>query len=336
VSGQPVPDDDEDSSEVSDSSSGEASLKLSRYRYGRGYHCRPKTERLTTSTTRGQFVSQRTRTTAFQTKKCSSLIARDYHGVDAAVADVTNRKWTLCPVAHTTLPVGVVSAAETLNEVAVVRGSNTEFTQAAAVDQMDCSPFSVIAYRQKYCTWPPDARSGPLGVDGDADVKSRVSRHFSRLQRQNAVDLRRPSTVEVDQLSRPSATSASRSTENVPVDKPEVVIKPPSPPQLQREQQHVEPEAVSRAGQQGHVVVATSSANENQTSGTRVEQSLPRMTVTAFWHFIVSRYGRSDPRTEAERLRRKQQKKKENRARKALRTITIILGAFVLCWTPWH
>jgi len=31
----------------------------------------------------------------------------------------------------------------------------------------------------------------------------------------------------------------------------------------------------------------------------------------------------------------KSQQHQENRARKSLRTITLILGAFVLCWTPW-
>lgn len=28
--------------------------------------------------------------------------------------------------------------------------------------------------------------------------------------------------------------------------------------------------------------------------------------------------------------------KTENHAKKSVRTITLILGAFVVCWTPWH
>ena len=71
---------------------------------------------------------------------------------------------------------------------------------------------------------------------------------------------------------------------------------------------------VSRAGGEGNVQDSSTSPN------------LERQD-------LINKIGK---RIRFRKKKKKEKLKTENRAKKALKTISLILGAFVTCWTPYH
>ncbi|XP_076329154.1 muscarinic acetylcholine receptor gar-2-like [Tachypleus tridentatus] len=70
---------------------------------------------------------------------------------------------------------------------------------------------------------------------------------------------------------------------------------------------------------------------ENATSNSTIKNYSSLNTKKAF----VKTLGRKT-KSKKKSSEKRRQSKTENRARKALRTISFILGAFVVCWTPYH
>ncbi|GBP46422.1 Muscarinic acetylcholine receptor gar-2 [Eumeta japonica] len=139
--------------------------------------------------------------------------------------------------------------------------------------------------------------------------------------------------------------------------------KPNSPPQQSMQPVKVHTEVSLATGERSKPVITLVSTNTSETQSNPGESKCPPLKLnpaispaidTDVSTTAVTGSGRGDSRKEfvknigkklkVKRSKRdglfpsigRQKSKSENRARKAFRTISFILGAFVVCWTPYH
>ncbi|XP_023943539.2 muscarinic acetylcholine receptor gar-2 [Bicyclus anynana] len=199
----------------------------------------------------------------------------------------------------------------------------------------------------------PDIKPTPL-LKTETETKPKSS--LSQISEKSLLDTENPDTSHSN--GHTPAAALIRATAEAQVTQPKPNLSPPQPVK-------VNTEVSLTAGERPKPVITlvSSSSNNNETQSGKLPDNkvtilrlkeTPAIENSEVSSPAVSGPGRGDSRKEfvknigkklkVKRSKRdglfpsigRQKSKSENRARKAFRTISFILGAFVVCWTPYH
>jgi muscarinic acetylcholine receptor M3 len=132
----------------------------------------------------------------------------------------------------------------------------------------------------------------------------------------------------VDEEEEGGGSDLSSNEKPLVLPTPKTILPPPPPSSTNNEL-----EAIESVSLTGTSILPTTSRGNKGEGGEELVEVVEKET---------AKKSRSFVKNLGKRIKRKRQKegrqksKSENRARKALRTISFILGAFVICWTPYH